>query len=171
MRLVVANFDRQRIVSKGQVVAAVKRLPQNHYAGIRAIRYDPHRTLATQLSYLNHKPSSTRTQGIYYHDQDLSVIVIFRFNSASQFYHILYHEIGHYVFLRVLSQEQRDRWFYHIRPSENRFVSSQARQNSREDFAESYAYYCTSPSRLLLETPRKAAYFQNTIFPGTGLIT
>lgn len=170
MRLVVANFDRQHIVSKEQVVAAVQRLPRSHYTGIRAIRYDPHRTLATQLFYLNNKPSSPRTQGIYYHDQDLSVIVIFQFNSASQFYHILYHEIGHYVFLRVLCQEQRDRWFYHVRPCENRFISLQARQNSREDFAETYAFYCTSPSRLQ-DTPLKAAYFQNSIFQGAVLLT
>lgn len=168
MRLLIANFDRQKIVSKDQVIRAVYRLPKAHYKGIQAIRYDPYRTLATTMSYLQNKPSSPRTRGFYYHEQDLSVIIIFPFRTLAEFYHILYHEIGHYVFLRVLSQSQRDEWFFKVRPQEKKFVSIEARQNSREDFAETYAFYCTKPSHLSI-VPRKADFLQEIVFAGNKL--
>ena len=168
MRLIIANFDRQHIVTKKQVVAAVQRLPYSHYSGIRAIRYDPYRTLATNLSFIQQKSYSQRAKGLYYHEQELSVIIIFQFRTMAQFYHILYHEIGHYVFLRVLTQEQRNQWFYTIRPSEKNCISDQAKQNSREDFAETYAYYCTVPSQLKI-LPNKATYFQDAVFSGKTL--
>ena len=142
---------------------AIRRLPQSHYSGIRAIRYDPYRTLVTSLSFLNQKPSTLRTKGLYYHEQDLSVIIVFHFTSISQFHHILYHEIGHYVFLRVLNQEQRNKWFYSIRPSEDKHVSPQAKQNSQEDFAETYAFYCTKPFRLNLIS-QKARFIRDSVF-------
>lgn len=147
---------------------AVQRLPLSHYADIRAIRFDPHRTLGTQLSFIQQKPFSQRTKGLYYHEHDLSVIIIFQFSSVFQFHHILYHEIGHYVFLRVLEQEQRNQWFFSIRPSEDKYVSPQAKQNSREDFAETYAYYCTTPSHLKF-IPHKAKYFRDIVFSGQTL--
>ncbi len=168
MRLIVGNFDKQQIVTREQVVMAIRRLPQSHYAGIRAIRYDPYRTLATHFSFINQKPSTLRTKGLYYHEHNLSVIIVFQFTSISQFHHILYHEIGHYVFLQVLNQEHRNRWFYSIRPSEDKYVSSQARQNSREDFAETYAFYCTEPSRLNL-IPHKATFIRDRVFTGEKL--
>ena len=110
MRLLIANFDCQNIVSKDQVVRAVKRLPRSHYAGIQAIRYDPYRTLGTMVAAMQNKPFSPHTEGFFYRDPEynLSVIVVFRFHSLPEFYHILYHEIGHYVFLKVLNQNQRD---------------------------------------------------------------
>jgi hypothetical protein len=122
MRLLVANFERQNIVAKSQVIQAVKRLPRAHYEGLQAIRYDPHRTFATHLSFVHQKPFSLRTMGFYYHESDLSVIIIFPFKTSSEFYHVLYHEIGHYVFLRVLSQAHRDQWFHKIRPKENKMI-------------------------------------------------
>ena len=168
MRLIIANFDRQHIVTKEQVVTTVQRLPPSHYSGIRAIRYDPHRTLATNLSFVQQKSYSQRTKGLYYHEQELSVIIIFQFKTMAQFYHILYHEIGHYVFLRALTQEQRNKWFYSIRPREQKCISDQARQNSREDFAETYAYYCTASSHLQV-VPYKATFFRDIVFSGETL--
>lgn len=163
MRLLIADFDRQNIVSKNQVVQAVRRLPQRHYAGIKAIRYDPYRTLATYLAVLQNKPSSPRTKGLYYQDEELNVIVLFEFSTQAQFYHILYHEIGHYAFLRVLTQPERDQWLYTVRPNEPRFVSQEARQNAREDFAECYAAYCTRPEHLA-HLPQKYTYFRDVVF-------
>lgn len=157
MRLVIANFDCQNIVSKDQVVAAVRRLPESHYSGLQAIRYDPKRTLAAPVFFLSNKPSSRKTQGLYYHERDLSVIILFGFRTIGQFYHVLYHEIGHFVFLKTLDQEQRDEWFSVIRPQEQRFLSEAAQQNSREDFAETYAFYCANPS-VLTAMPKKAAF-------------
>ena len=164
MRLLIADFDHQRIVSKQEVVSAVRRLPQSHYAGIQAIRYDPKRTLATAVASLQNRPSSLRTSGFFYHEHEsgLSVIVLFRFRSRKEFFHILYHEIGHFVFLKVLQQSQRNEWFS-LRREEERSVSSQADRNAREDFAETYAYYCINPDRLH-GVPLRRAFFRDIVF-------
>jgi hypothetical protein len=169
MRLLIADFDHQDIVSKQEVIGAVRRLPKSHYAGIQAIRYDPKRTLATMVSALMNRPSSPHTNGFFYQDHEygLSVIVLFRFSSREEFYHILYHEIGHFVFLKVLLQSQRDAWFS-LRRGETRTVSRQARKNAREDFAETYSFYCTRPSRLA-SVPRKRAFFRESVFQGQTL--
>lgn len=169
MRLLIADFDHQNIVSKQEVVSAVRRLPKSHYAGIKAIRYDPKRTLATAVAALQNRPSSTRTNGFFYHEheQGLSVIILFRFSSRREFYHTLYHEIGHFVFLKVLQQGQRDEWFS-LRREETRTVSRQAQRNARENFAETYAFYCTRPSRLAA-VPRKWAFFRDSVFEGKTL--
>ena len=166
MRLLIASFDRQNIVSKEEVIGAVRRLPRPHYAGIRAIRYDPQRTLATAMAALQNRPSSPHTSGFFYHEHEtgLSVIVLFRFATRQEFYHVLYHEIGHYVFLKVLLQGQRDEWFA-LRRHERHFVSPQARRNAREDFAETYALSCTHPGRLAA-VPRKRDFFRDKVFEG-----
>lgn len=166
MRLLIANFDCQRIVTKEQVTNAIRRLPKSHYEGIQAIRYDPYRTLATTISFLQNKASCTRTQGFYYHEKDMSVIIIFPFQSLAEFYHILYHEIGHYVFLRTLDQGQRDHWMYKVRSWEKKWISEHAKQNSREDFAETYAFYCLNSPRLLA-VPHKKNFFQEIVFGGS----
>jgi hypothetical protein len=170
VRLLIADFDRQNIVSKEQVVRAVRRLPRSHYAGIQAIRYDPSRTLATAVSALQNKPSSPHTDGFFYHEHEygLSVIVLFRFGSVAEFHHILYHEIGHFVFLKVLDQARRDEWFFSVRRAEERFVSSRARTNAREDFAETYTFFCTRQGRLA-HVPRKRDFFRDRVFEGATL--
>ncbi len=148
------------------MIQAIHRLPKSHYQGIQAIRYDPNRTLATTISCLDNKPSSPRTQGYYYHEKDMSVIIVFPFESLTEFYHILYHEIGHYVFLRTLDQRQRDYWMYKVRAEEKKWISVQARQNAREDFAETYAFFCLNSSRLLT-VPLKSSFFQDIVFNKT----
>lgn len=169
MRLLIADFDHQNLVSKQEVVSAVRRLPKAHYAGIQAIRYDPKRTLATAMASIQNRPSSLRTSGFFYHEHEsgMSVIVLYRFRSRKDFYHILYHEIGHFVFLKVLQQNQRNKWFS-LRREEQHTVSSQAGRNAREDFAESYAYYCINPARLH-GLPLRRAFFRDIVFRGKAL--
>jgi hypothetical protein len=170
MSLAIVNFSRQYLVSKQEVLHAVHRLPRQHYAGLKIIRYDPHRTLATYISYLQDQPSFTGTRGTYYHSWETSesLIVIYPFSSRAEFFHSLYHEIGHHVFLRYLSQEQRNQWFFKIRPQEEGFVTSRARRNAREDFAETYACYCANP-QFLVRAPKKRDFMQREVFAGRAL--
>lgn len=163
MNLLVANFDCQDIIRPNQVVEAVKLLPIKHVNGIQVIRYDPTRAIATTLSYMGTQAPIVSSQGLFFHDRETSVIVLFQFDTAASFYHVLYHEIGHYVFLKCLDQRKRDLWMYGVRSLERTYVSSYARQNSREDFAESYAFYCTQ-KKGLLECPLRYAFLANHVF-------
>ena len=163
MRLLVANFDAQTVVTKEEVVGAVLALPHPHISGIHVVRYDPFRTIATTLGHLTEQPSVVSSQGLFYHDREAAVIVLFRFHDRAEFLHVLYHEIGHYVFLRRLDQRQRDRWMYHIRKAEAGTVSAYAKRNSREDFAETYAVYGTGAAGLE-RLPQREAFMREVVF-------
>jgi len=163
MRLLIANFDAQEIVTREQVVEAVLRLPAPHIHGIQVVRYDPRREIATTLSYLEERPTVVSSHGLFFHDRETAVIVLFQFDSVAGFLHVLYHEVGHYVFLRVLTQEQRDDWMYRVRRRESAGVTAYARRNAREDFAETYAFHYTG--RLAgAGFPLRAAFFSQSVF-------
>lgn len=164
MPLLIANFDQQSIVSRDDVLTAVRRLPRLHYAALDVIRYDPKRQIATTLSYLFEESTPIQANGLYYQERDTAVVILFFFNSRQSFLHVLYHEIGHHVFLRVLSQAQRDAWFYQVRPAEPAAISHRAQRNAREDFAECYAAWCLE-SPLLPKLPVRFNFFANSVFP------
>lgn len=163
MNLLVANFDCQNIVSVEQVVRAVRTLPYRHVNGIQVIRYDPRRAIPTTLSYMGNQVPMVSSRGMFFHDKDTSVIVLFQFESTGSFYHVLFHEIGHYVFLKYLTQQQRDRWMYGIRQDERSYVTPYAQRNSREDFAETYAVFCTSGGRLR-SFPKRSEFMNRQVF-------
>lgn len=164
MNLLVANFDCQSIVSVDQVVRAVRTLPYRHVNGIQVIRYDPRRAIPTTLSYMGNQVPMVSSRGMFFHDRDTSVIVLFYFESTGSFYHVLYHEIGHYVFLKYLSQAQRDQWMYGVRMDEKAYVTPYASRNSREDFAETYAVFCTSADTLK-SFPKRFDFMNRQVFP------
>ncbi len=68
MRVAIVNFSRQSLVSPHEIRAAVQRLPREHYAKIKIIRYDPERSLALEMAYINNNPESLRARGTYLHD-------------------------------------------------------------------------------------------------------
>lgn len=163
MRLLVANFDQQDIVTTAEVTEALLRLPAPHIRDLQVVRYDPWRSIANAMTLAEELPNSPRVSGSFYHRRDLSVIVLFRFNSREEFYQVLYHEVGHCVFLRALNQQQRDDWMYRIRRSESATVSAYAKRNSREDFAETYSAYANQSERLRY-VPLKTAFMREVVF-------
>lgn len=162
--LLVVNFEQQSIVSRQEIRDAVLALPKTHIRGINMIRYDPFRTIASTLAYVGQNPAPISSHGLFYYDQEFAVIVLFRFAHRAAFLHVLYHEIGHFVFLRVLSQADRDQWMYRIRPQFPDTVTPYAHKNSREDFAECYAFFCTQPDRLR-QFPQRFTFFAEQVFP------
>lgn len=166
MPLLVVNFEQQSVVSREEIREAVLALPKRHIHGINMIRYDPYRTIASTLAYLDQHPGPISSHGLFYYDREFAVIVLFRFATRTDFLHVLYHEIGHFVFLRVLSQQQRDYWMYQIRPHFPDSVTAYAHKNSREDFAECYAFYCTRRDQLQ-SFPQRFRFFSEVVFPST----
>jgi hypothetical protein len=167
MRILIANFDKQSIVTKEEVMQALLRLPQAHIRKLQAVRYDPWRTIANAMTLAEDIPNSPNVMGTFYHSREFSVIVIFAFTSKAGFLHTLYHEVGHCVFLRTLNQQQRDQWMYRIRKQEAATVSAYARRNAREDFAETYAAWATA-STTLNNVPLRARFFREVVFAATS---
>ena len=166
MRLAIVDFSKQNLVSPEDVKAAVQRLPKEHYARIRSIWYDPNRSLAYEMAYMNNDPESLKAGGTYLHDwsNSVSVVVIYPFRTRDEFFHTLYHEIGHHVFLRVLDQNLRDEWFA-LRNVEKKFVSARARKNSKEDFSETYSCCCFRV-HLQYRAPEKTDFMLKRVFQG-----
>ena len=165
MQILVAGFDHQNLVSRDEVVAALMRLPELHLRGIKVVRYDPNRIIATSLNWLSDEPVAPGTRGSYFQNENMSAIVVWKFTSRHEFFHILYHEIGHYVFMRTLLQPQRDQWMKEIRKHEKQTVSDYARKNSREDFAESYAAWVTNDPAMD-QCPLRKAFMSKVVFGG-----
>lgn len=163
MRLLVANFDAQSIVTREEVIEHVLALPFTHISGIQVVRYDPNRLIATTLGYVTEQPTLVSSHGLFYHDRETAVIVLFKFRDRTEFRHVLFHEVGHYVFLRKLWQEQRDAWMYRVRKDEPRVVTSYAAKNAREDFAETYAFWCTRNEELR-RFPVRYRFFETEVF-------
>ncbi|MCZ6674892.1 MAG: hypothetical protein O7C75_18330 [Verrucomicrobia bacterium] len=163
MQILVAGFDRQKFVSRDDVITALLRLPELHLRGIKVVRYDPNRIIATTMTWLTDEPLPPGTRGSYYQSENMSAIVVWNFSSREEFYHILYHEVGHYVFMRTLRQHQRDQWMKEIRPREPQTVSTYARKNSREDFSESYAAWVNKDPSLD-KCPLRKAFIKHEVF-------
>lgn len=163
MQILIAGFESQSIVSRDEVIDALLRLPELHLRGIKVVRYDPNKVIATSMIWLMDEPVSPGTRGSYYQTDNFSAIVVWKFTSRAEFYHILYHEVGHYVFMQTIQQPARDQWMYDIRKQEPQTVSQYAKKNSREDFAESYAAYVTQNTSLDA-CPLRRAYMATRVF-------
>ncbi len=163
MQILVAGFDRQNFVTRDEVVEALLRLPELHLRGIKVVRYDPNRIIATTMTWMTEERISPGTRGSYYQSENMSAIVVWKFNSRAEFFHILYHEVGHYVFMKTLRQPQRNQWMYEIRQQEPQSVSAYAQKNSREDFSESYAAWVNNDPSLD-KCPLRKAFISMVVF-------
>ena len=158
VRLWLAGFSAQDIVSTEEIVAAVDRVPDHQLEGLRGVIYDPER--ATQDLDAYSAPWGFNVKGAFFRVE--RCIVLYHFASKSRFEHILYHEIGHYVFQYILDSYQRQNWVTRIYPR-SRHVTQIAGRNANEDFAESYAAFLRNRPHLL-QIPQKHAFMRNEVF-------
>lgn len=163
VNLLLAGFFQQSLVSTEQVVDAIEALPISHIEGLQVVRYDPQRTIQQAIAQSSGTQIEYNVMGAFYYSLDMTGIVLYRFHSVEQFYHMLYHEIGHYVFLRVMDQDLRDEWIYRVRPAQKAFVSHYATSSANEDFAESYAFFCVYP-QTLWKIPPKMRFIAEKVF-------
>lgn len=169
LNLLLSGFQLQDIIRTEHIVEAIEALPRSHIEGLQVIKYDPFRTVQQAYAWESGKPPSPHLMGAYYHAPDLAGIVLYRFTDEETFYHMLYHEIGHYVHMRIITQALREHWAYTIRPAHRQYVSRYAARNAAEDFAECYAYFCVHP-KVLAQIPEKMRFMAEDIFyldPGT----
>lgn len=164
VNLLLSGFYKQAYVSTDEIVEALEALPASHIEGLQVIRYDPERTIQQMLARSSGQMRiEHHVMGAYYYASDLNGIVLYRFDSALQCYHMLYHELGHYVFMRVIDQSLRDRWLHEVRVQNRLFVSRYASTSAAEDFAECYAFFCVYPHELA-KIPAKLRYMAEEVF-------
>lgn len=153
--MIVKDFDRQSILSPSEVGALVKRLPKAHVLGLRTILYKP----AAEFARLQ-IPIDLGCKGAFY--PEFHAVVIFDLVNKSLAPHILYHEVGHYVFHRVLDSYVKKAWVMEI-CGQSQPTSDYGKRNPVEDFAESYAVYAQDPRRLT-RIPAKHRFMRSKVF-------
>lgn len=153
--LVVAGFDKQSIIPIEIIKLEIGKVPVEHLVGLSQIVYTPRNSVVYP-----HLTTPKGTHGCY--DTHTQVITIAEFSNSNEFAHVLFHEIGHFVFFKWLTQSQRFEWVQLVHLAE-KCVSSYARTNAFEDFAETYACYFTNPAAFS-KLNRKRRFFVCNVF-------
>jgi hypothetical protein len=155
LHLRVAGFAAQDIVSIADIVAAIDVLPAMHLQGLREINYSPDdgflRSQGTRPPYAEFI-------------QRKRAIVFYELGSFDLFHHILYHEIGHFVFFLILSSTAKKHWVTMIYPSSD-CATAYGTLNASEDFAETYACYVRDADSLK-RFPEKLTFMRDVVFSG-----
>ncbi len=161
IHLQLTGFSQQSYFSIDRVVQAVDVLPAFHLEGLREISYLSNYQARIELIY-SPNPDFVRRRGAFI--QRERRIIIYNIDSPALFFHVLYHEIGHYVFFLTLSSVVKKQWVTQIFPKSD-CVTVYASTNPSEDFAESYACYVREPERLAT-IPKKFAFMRDHVFSG-----
>ena len=138
-----------------ELLRALDLVPPQHLEHLDILRYSP-----KPVCVWGDPPASRRWAGIFY--EEIRSILVMCLPSDPQFREVLFHEIGHHVFHRILTADRRYEWVMGPASAEPR-VSRYARKDQREDFAECYMYFLTDPERLApLEL--KHAFLRDHVF-------
>ena len=168
IRVLISGFGAQSIVTTDEIVAAIEILPDVHLQGLENITYDPERTIPVALSWawLEHfqtyRPLPHHAAGQYVSE---GCVAIYTFATKHRFYAILYHEIGHYVYHRVLAEPTQSLWRDSIYAASGH-VSEYASRKPGEDFAETYMHYVLYRDALASGLPAKHAFMRDAVFRG-----
>lgn len=152
VRVRVVGFGHQA-VSPEDVVAAIRRVPNFHLAGLHEIAFD-------QIDAGFHKAGG---QACYCQaDRRISFFCLPKLNL---FRHILYHEIGHHVFALVISSKVKTLWVNRI-ALQTPSVSAYGATSPQEDFAEAYAMYLATEVERRAATKAKLNFLRQLVFSG-----
>jgi len=162
LNLLLSGFSRQEIVPVDDIVHSIDLLPDFHLEGLREIAYLPE--YAPEASMLSH-PAYPRCAPKGEFVQAERRIFVYGFDGRAMFFHMLHHEIGHFVFFLVIGSRVKKRWVTELSPGSSR-VTAYAGRNPWEDFAETYAYYVLHPRVLAKQLPEKHAFMRECVFSG-----
>ena len=142
------------------VVRAVDLVPAFHLEGLREIVYLPEAAPGVSLygGFACFRPKGQFLQ-------EERRIYIYEFDDADMFFHMLLHEIGHFVFFLAIGSRVKKHWVVHIFPGST-CITPYAASSAIEDFAETYAYYVLDPEALQREFPLKHAFMREFVFSG-----
>lgn len=162
IHLEIRGFARQSQLPVTDIARWIEALPGFHLAGLTAVIYDPDRQLDPQMDvFPRSSPPTHKGQYVKAERQ----VLVHQFTNPEELRHILYHEIGHYVFDHVLTTALRRRWVLELSLRKSARITRYARRNALEDFAESYAVFVTDPTRVEV-LHQKYVFLRDQVFGG-----
>ncbi len=141
VRVLVSGFGLQQLVPVCDVIEGITSLPTDHVKRLKVIKYDPDKNIPFLLRHQRVGPQLGEYLGSF------DSIVIYGFRCRSECFHVLFHEIGHHVYFRVISSQMKKKWVTQVYRSEPG-VTELGSRNACEDFAETYALYINQPDKL-----------------------
>jgi hypothetical protein len=164
VNVLVSGFNRQSMARVDEISSTIDVLPTFHLAGLDQIVYDPGWETGSGFA-LRQTQCPRRSKAVFLRNE--RKILVFNFADLPELRHILYHEIGHHVFDRVLESALRRKRVTLINPH-SRHVTRYAARNAIEDFAECYAVFVRDPKKLQ-KIHRKYIFIRDHVFAGIAL--
>ncbi|HYD78308.1 MAG TPA: hypothetical protein VEC06_00740 [Paucimonas sp.] len=161
LNLRIAGFNRQNLIPIGDIVRAIDVLPGYHLQGLREIVYAPD---WTPIQTARWHPGYPRILPMAEFVQRQRRIVFYDLGNHDLFHHVLYHEIGHFVFYLAISSQVKKKWVTEVFPC-SECITPYATLNASEDFAETYAGYMRNADTLK-QLPEKYAFMRDYVFSG-----
>jgi hypothetical protein len=163
INLRISGFSSQSVVALDSIKSAIDALPRYHLSGIDEIRYQTDHLYITNDGEYFYTPRFSKAVFV----QNDKIILMHDFKSLEEFHHVIYHEIGHHVFYRIINGAIRKQWVTDIYRS-SRPVTQYGHKNASEDFAECYAYFLTKPKQLNV-IDSKYRFMRDKIFGGVSM--
>lgn len=147
------------MVAAEGVAQALSVLPAHLLEGLKSIHYEPIPLLPGITRWIR-MPGRKNLLGRY--DPKSCTIHLHAADSRSSLFYALFHELGHFVYFRVISPAEKKRWVTRVYQAEAP-VSQYGGRNAAEDFAEAFALVLSDPE-LLGGRPLKARFLRETVF-------
>jgi hypothetical protein len=158
------GFRRCKLARPLAIAQALQLVPAHHLEGLKKIAYEE-RALVPGLTRWVRLPRRSRHRGRY--DQDEQAITLHWCRDREELFHALFHELGHFVYFRILSSYDKKHWVTEVHRRDPP-VSAYGRRNAAEDFAEAYAFFVRAPGELA-ERGHKYRFMRETVFKDRGV--
>lgn len=139
-------------------------LPGHQLEGLRSIRYE-HARLIPGIARWIRLRGPGKQLGRY--DRSTQTITIHATKDRWTLFKVLFHELGHFVYFRVLSSSDRKFWVTTLSTQESS-VTRYGQRNAAEDFAECYAAFLMTPYAMQ-QRPLKNRFMRGVVFQGAEI--
>jgi hypothetical protein len=165
LRLRLSGFSQYcQAASVSEVLAVIDQLPGFHLSGLREIEYlnagESEEYLLPQglSAWRGRKAEFTLRE---------RKILIFNIQDRELLFHVLLHEIGHFVYFLIISSTLKHYWVSQVFPG-TPSITSYGTTDAAEDFAETYAAYVLAPETLAM-IPAKFSFMHHLVFSGAPI--
>jgi hypothetical protein len=160
LNLRLTGFSRQDVVAVNDIVSAIDLVPAFHLEGLREIVYLPEAAPAPSVhrGFVCSRPRAAFLQ-------EERRVYVYDFDGRDMFFHMLLHEIGHFVFFLIIGSRVKKHWVVDLFPGSS-CITPYAESSAAEDFAETYAYYVRDPEALQGTHDMKYDFMRDFVFSG-----
>jgi|GEM_PF-1053495 len=146
------------------IAEALAVVPAHHLEGLRSVHYEHSRMIAGFSRWIRLKGPGKQL-GRY--DRASQTITLHAAADREALFAALFHELGHFVYFRVLSPADRKSWVIGLSAQESS-VSRYGERNAAEDFAECYSAFLMRPYAMQ-QRPLKNRFMRSVVFQGAAL--